>query len=65
VHEDLPVLRREHAEPIGSVSAIEEMRLIDVAHDLGVSKQRVSRLASEKGFPRARHHANGTRGLAS
>ena len=38
-----------------------ELRLIDVAEYLGVSKQRVSQLASEPGFPRARHRVDGTR----
>ena len=30
---------------------MDEMRSIDVAYYLGVSKQRVSQLASEQGFP--------------
>jgi hypothetical protein len=44
---------------------VEELRLIDVADYLGVTKQRVSQLGSEKGFPRPRHRADGTALLAS
>ena len=40
---------------------MEEMRSIDVAYYLGVSKQRVSQLASEQGFPQPRHLLDGTR----
>ena len=43
---------------------MDEMRSIDLAYYLGVSKQRVAQLASERGFPQPRHlrwHA----GLAS
>jgi predicted DNA-binding transcriptional regulator AlpA len=39
---------------------MKEMRCFDVAHYLGVSKQRVSQLASEQGFPRPRQRADGT-----
>jgi hypothetical protein len=44
-----------------SSRAVDELRPIDVAHYLGVSGQRVSQLASEQGFPRPRHRADGTR----
>jgi predicted DNA-binding transcriptional regulator AlpA len=44
-----------------SLPAMDEMRLIDVAYYLGVSKQRVSQLASEQGFPQPRHLLDGTR----
>ena len=40
---------------------MDEMRSIDVAYYLGVSKQRVSQLASEQGFPQPRHLLDGTR----
>lgn len=40
---------------------MDDWRPTDVARYLGVSKQRVSQLASEEGFPRARHRADGTR----
>ena len=47
-----------------SLPAMDEMRSIDVAYYLGVSKQRVAQFASEQGFPQPRHLLDGT-GLAS
>ena len=44
-----------------SLPAMDEMRSIDVAYYLGVSKQRVSQLVSEQGFPQPRHLLDGTR----
>jgi hypothetical protein len=43
----------ERLQQIGLSSAVEELRPIDVAHYLDVSKQRVSQLGSEPGFPLA------------
>jgi hypothetical protein len=51
-------------QQIGQSSAVEELRPIDVAHYLDVSKQRVSQVGSEPGFPLATM-PDSTRVLAS
>jgi predicted DNA-binding transcriptional regulator AlpA len=40
---------------------VDELRSVDVADYLDVSRQRVSQLASEQGFPSPRHRPDGTR----
>ena len=62
LHDGLAVARAPGAPGARLIfPAVDEMRSIDVAYYLGISKQRVSQLASEHGFPRSRHRADGTR----